>query len=254
MERIRALGVYQKIILILLCVLTAVFAVVYGVTTGRRGYLYQGAILIPREEADATVYSGKVRGTQTIFTVSPEGAVTCQVGARTYGPYVLKEDSTAIPQDSELRDLMTGIELRCGDEIRFRGGVVVQGATKLFFDESGELYNVSSPAYVTKDSADGAGTAAAGGEPSVGVILDLVRGPSLTHLGDGRFYILGVVFCIAGAVEILFTDELYRFHLAFRVRNPEAAEPSDWEIAGRYFAWTVMPIAALVVFCVGLKG
>ena len=97
-------------------------------------------------------------------------------------------------------------------------------------------------------------TVGTGGEPSVGVILDLVRGPSLTHLGDGRFYILGVVFCIAAAVEILFTDELYRFHLSFRVRDPETAEPSDWEIAGRYFAWTVMPIAALVVFCVGLKG
>lgn len=254
MERIRALGVYQKIILILLCVLTVAFAVVYGVTAGRRGYLYQGAILVPRAEAGSTVYSGKVRGTQTSFTVSPEGSVTCQVGARTYGPYTLREDSSAIPQDSELKSQMTGIELRCGDEIRFRGGVVVQGATKLFFDESGELYNVSSPAYVTKDSADGAGTAAASGEPSVGVILDLVRGPSLTHLGDGRFYILGVVFCIAGAVEILFTDELYRFHLSFRVRDPETAEPSDWEIAGRYFAWTVMPIAALVVFCVGLKG
>ena len=254
MERIRALGVYQKIILILLCVLTVTFAVVYGVTTGRRGYLYQGAILVPRAEAGSTVYSGKVRGTQTSFTVSPEGSVTCQVGARTYGPYTLREDSSAIPQDSELKSQMTGIELRCGDEIRFRGGVVIQGATKLFFDESGELYNVSSPAYVTKDSADGAGTAAASGEPAVGAILDLVRGPSLTHLGDGRFYILGVVFCIAGAVEILFTDELYRFHLSFRVRDPETAEPSDWEIAGRYFAWTVMPIAALVVFCVGLKG
>ena len=251
MERIRALGVYQKIILILLCVLTVAFAVVYGVTTGRRGYLYQETILVPAAVGDSTVYSGKVRGTQTSFTVSPEGSVTCQVGARTYGPYVLKEDSTAIPQDSELRDLMTGIELRCGDEIRFRGGVVIQGATKLFFDENGELYTTIRPAYTTDDGVVTVGT---GGEPSVGVILDLARGPSLTHLGDWRFYILGVVFCIAGAVEILFTDELYRFHLAFRVRNPEAAEPSDWEIAGRYFAWTVMPIAALVVFCVGLKG
>lgn len=251
MERIRALGVYQKIILILLCVLTVAFAVVYGVTTGRRGYLYQETILVPAAVGGSTVYSGKVRGTQTSFTVSPEGSVTCQVGARTYGPYTLREDSSAIPQDSELKSQMTGIELRCGDEVRFRGGVVIQGATKLFVDESGELYTTIRPAYTTEDGAVTVGT---GGEPSVGVILDLVRGPSLTHLGDGRFYILGVVFCIAGAVEILFTDELYRFHLAFRVRNPETAEPSDWEIAGRYFAWTVMPIAALVVFCVGLKG
>ena len=251
MERIRALGVYQKIILILLCVLTVAFAVVYGVTTGRRGYLYQETILVPAAVGGSTVYSGKVRGTQTRFTVSPEGSVTCQVGARTYGPYTLREDSSAIPQDSELKSQMTGIELRCGDEVRFRGGVVIQGATKLFFDESGALYTTIRPAYTIDDGTVTVGT---GGEPSIGVILDLARGPSLTHLGDGRFYILGVVFCIAGAVEILFTDELYRFHLAFRVRNPETAEPSDWEIAGRYFAWTVMPIAALVVFCVGLKG
>ena len=63
-----------------------------------------------------------------------------------------------------------------------------------------------------------------------------------------------MVFCIAGAVEILFTDELYRFHLAFRVRNPKTAEPSDWEIAGRYFSWTFMPIAACAIFILGLKG
>lgn len=251
MERIRALGVYQKIILILLCVLTVTFAVVYGVTARRRGYLYQETILVPAAVGGSTVYSGKVRGTQASFTVSPEGSVTCQVGARTYGPYTLREDSSAIPQDSELRSQMTGIELRCGDEIRFRGGVVIQGATKLFFDESGALYTTIRPAYTIDDGTVTVGT---GSEPSVGVILDLVRGPSLTHLGDWRFFILGVVFCIAGAVEILFTDELYRFHLSFRVRDPEAAEPSDWEIAGRYFAWTVMPIAALVVFCVGLKG
>ena len=254
MQRIKNLNGYQKGLLLLMLAMALVFAVVYHGTVSRVGILYQDTIFVPEEEGGVSVYSGKVRGTQTSFTVSPEGSVTCQVGARTYGPYTLREDSSAIPQDSELRSQMTGIELRCGDEIRFRGGVVIQGATKLFFDESGELYNVSSPAYVTKDSADGVGTAAASGEPSVGVILDLVRGPSLTHLGDGRFYILGVVFCIAGAVEILFTDELYRFHLSFRVRDPETAEPSDWEIAGRYFAWTVMPIAALVVFCVGLKG
>lgn len=251
MERVKSLCVYQKIILILLCVLVAVFAVIYGVTTGRRGYLYQGAILVPREEAGSTVYSGKVRGTQTDFTVSSGGSVTCRVGARTYGPYVLREDSTAIPQDSELRDLMTGLELRCGDEVRFRGGVVIQGATKLFFDESGELYTTIRPVYTTDDTDSAAGT---GGEPSIGVILDLARGPSLTHLGDWRVYILGVVFCIAAGLATAFTEELYRFHLSFRVRDPETAEPADWEIAGRYISWTLMPIAAAVIFIAGLKG
>ena len=52
---------------------------------------------------------------------------------------------------------------------------------------------------------------------------------------------------------ILFADELFRWNLAFRIRNAEDAEPSELELAGRYITWTVLPLAALAVFVIGLR-
>ncbi len=64
----------------------------------------------------------------------------------------------------------------------------------------------------------------------------------------------GAVFiCILNAFSILFADELFRWCLAFRIRNADHAEPSDWEIAGRYIGWTVLPIMALALFLMGLQ-
>ena len=52
---------------------------------------------------------------------------------------------------------------------------------------------------------------------------------------------------------MLFADELFRWNASFLVRNAEEAKPSDWEIAGRYITWTVLPIGALVLFILGLR-
>ncbi|MBR3601902.1 MAG: hypothetical protein IKL49_06240 [Lachnospiraceae bacterium] len=52
---------------------------------------------------------------------------------------------------------------------------------------------------------------------------------------------------------MLFADELFCWNLAFQIRNVENAEPSDWEIAGRYIGWTAMTIVALVLFIMGLQ-
>ena len=84
-------------------------------------------------------------------------------------------------------------------------------------------------------------------------ILSLVEGPSLTHKGSWLPYLLGLFLCVATAVTILFADELFRFQLWFQIRSPERAEPSDWELFSRYAAWTALPLAALVVFLLGLQ-
>ena len=63
----------------------------------------------------------------------------------------------------------------------------------------------------------------------------------------------GVFICILNAISILFVDELFRWNLAFQIRNVENAEPSDWEIAGRYICWTGMVIMAMVIFIMGLQ-
>lgn len=62
-----------------------------------------------------------------------------------------------------------------------------------------------------------------------------------------------MVCCVATAVSMLVADELFRIQLSFSIRNVEDAEPSDWEIFGRYVTWTVVPILALLAFIIGLR-
>ena len=90
-------------------------------------------------------------------------------------------------------------------------------------------------------------------EPSVSTILDLMTGPELTHKGEWLLWFGGTCICILTAFSILFADELFRWNMAFQIRNADQAEPSDWEIASRYIFWTGMPLLALFVFIEGLQ-
>lgn len=62
-----------------------------------------------------------------------------------------------------------------------------------------------------------------------------------------------MLLCVVTLLSMLFADELFRFDLSFRVRDPDRAEPSDWEMAGRHISWTLLPVMALVVFIIGLR-
>ena len=184
MERIRSLGRYQKAVLLATALMALVFTAVYLTVTARVGFAFGDAILLDVHEVSADVYTGKVRGETVRFTVNADRSVTFQRGERLYGPYTTAEDPTAVPADSALAAYMTGVELRRGGEVVFRGGVLL---------------------------------------------------------------------CVITALTVLFADELFRWHLSFRIRNADRAEPSDWEIAGRYLSWTALPLLALVVFILGLR-
>ena len=251
--RIRALGKYQKAMLAAAVLLVLVFSVIYPVTMGREGYLYRGAFLTPGQEEGGTVYTGMVNGVQARFTVAPDRAVAFQYGEAAYGPYTAVEDPGAIPESVDMSGL-TGVEVRKGEEVIFRGGVVQQGNTLWLYHENGDLENggitITTSAGVTLDED---GNVVDPNEPSLSTILELMGGPALTHKGDWLPYLLGVFLCAVTAVTILFADELFRFQLSFRVRDVENAEPTDLELFGRYVAWTVLPIAALVIFALGLQ-
>lgn len=244
MARVKVLGRYQKFLLLLMAVMILAFTVIYPIVTARSGFLYEGTILVPSEEDGCTVYSEKIYGTAATFTVSADKTVIFQYGNTVYGPYTVKEDPTAIPKDSDLQTQMTGIELRCGGEIVFRGGVVNSGDWRMLYNEDGSFDLLRS---ITATMSDGTM------EPSVSTILDLTDGPALTHKGTWLGWFGGVLICVIAALTMLFADELFRWNASFLVRNAEEAEPSDWEIAGRYITWTVLPVMAAVIFILGLK-
>lgn len=254
MERIKNLNLYQKSILILMVVMALAFAVLYPMTISKVGYEYMDAILVPSQENGSTVYSGKLEGKQASFTVTEDKTVLFRHGDKTYGPYAAKEDPTAVPKDSEMAQFMTGIELWKGDEMLFRGGVRDMGDFYWTQNADGTGDNMISITYTDSFGIqrDENGNIVDPFEPSVSSILELMDGPELTHKGMGLAWFGAFFLCLVNAISILFADELFRWHLSFRVWNADHLEPSDWVIAGRYISWTVLTVTALVLYIMGL--
>lgn len=237
MEKIKGLNPYQKGVLIFMIVMTLVFSVVYPVTISKVGFKYMDTILVPSQENGSTVYSGKIQGKQAHFTVSEDKTVLFQHGDKTYGPYTAKEDPAAIPTGMETSE--TGVELRQGEKILFRGVIWKTVDSYWLFNEDGTMYG-------TSDRIDSAA-------PSASAILELMNDPELTHKGVWLAWFEAAAICIVNALSVLYEDELFRWNLGFTIRNVYDAEPSEWEIARRYIGWTVLTITALVIFIVGLQ-
>ena len=254
MERIKNLNLYQKAVLVFMIVMSLVFSMVYSRTISKVGFEYKDTILVPSQENGNTYYSGKIHGQQAHFMVSEDKTVVFHYGDKTYGPYTAKEDPTAIPKDKEMHEYMTGVELYQGEELLFRGAVLDAGDYNWLYNEDGTVESLGF--FIgTSDGIeiDENGNVIDPVEPSVSAILELMNDPELTHKGEWLTWFEGVFICILTAFSILFADELFRWNLSFQIRNVEKAEPSDWEIAGRYIGWTVMPIMALVLFILGLR-
>lgn len=254
MERIKCLNRYQKAVLFLMSVMVLVFAVIYFIVINREGFSYHDTIFTPCQENGNTVYSGKIRGIRASFTVSEDKTVVFQYGDKTYGPYTAKEDATAIPKGEEMGEFMTGVELRRGEKILFRGGVLSFEEYLWLYNEDGSIKNLDfTVAGGNGIVMDENGNVIDSMEPSASAILDLMSSPKLTHKGEWGIWFCGVFLCVVTTIFILFADEIFRLNLSFQIRNVELAEPSEWEIAGRYITWTTMPILAMVVFIVGLQ-
>ena len=254
MERMKCLGRYQNGVLLLMIAMIVAFAALYSITVSREGFAYKNAILIPAYEDGSTVYFGKIQGKQANFTVSEDKAVSFQYDGKIYGPYTAREDATAIPKDAGAGDNIVGVELRQGEKILFRGGVSDYGDYLWLYDEDGNMENLDIT--VTTDYGivmDEYGNVIDPMEPSVSTILELMGEPELTHQGEWTAWFSGVFICALNALFILFADELFRWNLRFQIRNADYAEPSDFEIAGRYIGWTVFTLMALAIFIMGLQ-
>jgi len=136
MERIKSLNLFQKCILLLFVIMLAVFTPMYAIVSSREGFEYKDAMLYPSLEGDTTVYSGKLNGKESSFTVIADKTVIFCYDGKTYGPYTVREDPTAIPEDSSLAKYMTGIEILDGEIVYFRGGSFASGGTRMLVDEN----------------------------------------------------------------------------------------------------------------------
>lgn len=249
MDRIRDLDKYQKAVLLFLSALLVIFTVLYPLVSSRKGFEYMGELLQVAEDNGSMIYSGKVNGQQATFTVTEDKTVTFKYGNMSYGPYTAEVDPSATPEDMEF---LTGVEIRNGDEVFFRGGVSRSDNGLVVYDEYGSFegfdFIISSNGIVK----DAYGNIIDQMEPSASTILTLMDGPELISKGDWQFWFYGLIVSIVTAVSILFADELFRWDLRFTIRDADRAEPSDWELGRRYISWTVCSVAALVIYIIGL--
>ena len=255
MERIKSLNRYQKFLLLFMLAMVLCFTVLYPITISRKGFFYRDTILVPRQENGATLYSGKIEGKSACFTVYPDKRVTFTYGDKTYGPYIALEDPSAVPENSGAPEPLTGIELRRGEDIWFRGGMLMQGNDFLLYSEDGSpaalgLFVTMSDGRIINEY----GQVIDPMEPSVYDLVELMTGPQLTHKGSWSIWVSCVLICVITAVSILFADDLFRWQMSFRILNAEDAEPSEWEISARYISWTILPILSLILFIVGLRS
>ncbi len=254
MKRIRDLNGYQRGLLLLLVLLALVFAVLTALTVKRQGFAYRSAILVPREKGDALVYEGRLNGREASFLVSRQGAVEYRYGETVYGPYTLREDPEAVPRGTGFDTVLRGLELRCGEEIVFRGGVLVQSGSRLLFREDGTMEDIR----ITVSAGDGVVTDENGrvidpDEPTASELLELMEGPRLRHRGSWAGWLCGTLLSVVNGATILFADELFRWQLRFRIQNPERAEPSEWEYFSRCLSWTLIALLSLFIYAAGLR-
>lgn len=220
------------------------FLVIYQRTISKVGFEYGDKILVAGMEDGNRVYSGKINNMQVKYTVTEDKTVFYQYDDQTFGPYTAVEDPAAIPEGISSAEEMTGIELRLGDSILFRGGVLkLWGDYRLYDEENASVHTLYQAI-----SANGIQSV----EPAPATILCLMDGPELKHKGQWGSWLVAFFLCVLNAISIFWADELFRLSMTFRISNAKNAEPSDLEITRRYFGWTVLAIAALVLLVRGL--
>ena len=102
-----------------------------------------------------------------------------------------------------MAEYMTGMELRQGEDIMFRGGVWETGDSYWLYNEDGTLDNFGF-SYVTSDGIerDENGDVIDSVEPSAATILELMNAPELTHKGEWFAWFGAVFICVLNTISV----------------------------------------------------
>ena len=245
----------QRVVIFMQGFLILLFLILYC-TVGRQQVMtYSGEYLRCRTSGEVTTYSGKVDGQTAVFAVSPGPVVEYRRGDTLYGPYTIVFDPTAVSDSGVFADRLTGVEIREGDTLLFRGGYLPDSTIFSLFDENGEHYypSLNDPDSFIQVEVAGIPKPAADYTPGPATILRVALRPDVGQRGFFGFFLLGALCCVLCAVSVLYADALFRWNLRFRIKYPDDAEPSDWELFSRWVGWIGLTVLALIIFCYGLN-
>ena len=246
LKRIKALGRFQKCVLAALCIMIAVFTALYIIANRREVVRYGDSFLTKKQSEASTIYSGRNLGRRVEFIVG-EGRVSYRIADKKYGPYTVLIDDSAIPEFYE-NTADFGVELRLGERIVFRGAAVKREYASEYWFFSESIFDETLESDTLELSEYGPDA----DEPLADDLLKFAFGPATERRGNWFIWFIGVFFCALIAIDVMFPDELFRYRMSFRIREPEKAEPSDWELEQRHIGWLLAPFMTAIVFIWGL--
>lgn len=251
LERWRGFSPFQRALLVILAAMILGFGAATLILGGQKGFEYQDTLLRFTQEGEVRRYAGKMDRERAEFTVQPGGTVEYRWGEEAYGPYQVTEEPSAAPEH-----YMTGLEIRQEDQVLFRGGLS-SGTWPVLYDEKGEPFEFLSITYGTsggKVYANGRElTSRDLHEPGLTTVARLVlQEPELTHRGNFGLYLLVTLLAVFNMFQICFPGLVFRWSIMWHVRNPEAAEPSDWYLFSMRAGWVVLTVTAAVLYWLAL--
>ena len=248
----REMSWYRRILLIVLAVMIAGFGIATLAAGGREGMEYQNTLLRFTQEGEVRRYTGRVDGKGAEFTVRPGGRVEYRWGEEVYGPYQVAEDPSAAPEP-----YMTGLEIRQGDRVLFRGGLS-SGMWPILYCEDGEPTEILNITYSTSggkvyDSNGRELTLRDLHEPGLTTVARLaLQEPELTHRGSFALYLLVTLLAAFNIFQICCPGLMFRWSIMWHVRDPAAAEPSEWYIFMERAEWVILTGVAAVLYWLAL--
>ena len=251
-ENWKEMSWYRRILLVLLAAMILSFGIATLIAGGREGMGYRDALLYVTQEGEVRRYAGRVDGKRTEFTVRPGGTVEHRWGEEVYGPYQVAEVPSAAPER-----YMTGLEIRQGGQVLFRGGFF-GGEWPILYDEEGEPFELLSVTYGTSggrvyDPTCRELTQRDLHEPGLATVAELaLQGPELTHRGDLGLYLLVTLLAAFDMFQICCPGLMFRWSIMWHVRDPGAAEPSEWYILMERIEWAVFAGLAAVLYWMAL--
>ena len=247
MTHVKNLNSYEKCVLLLLAVMLVVFTPIYSVVSSKEGFEYKGTMLYPSVDEDTTVYNGKLNGKEVSFTVALDKVITFQYGDKIYGPYIVREDASAIPKGLPNAERMTGVEILVGEIVYFRGGMRVTVGGKRSLYGQGDLSNANY---------QGISYSTAGFDsmaPAPVVILELADGPQLTSRGDWGNWLRCVLASVLMAIGILRDKKLVRNNMSSQIGDVNILGSSERAFVIRYIGLTCVSVLILIMYIAGLK-
>lgn len=253
-EKWKELSLFQRVLLVILTAMILGFGIATPIVGARKGIEYRDTLLYFTREGEVRRYAGWIGGRRAEFTVTPERTVEYRWGEEVYGPYQVVEDPAAAPEH-----YMTGLEIRQGGRVLFRGGFM-GGEWPILYGEDGEPFDILS---ITFGGSGGKVYDSNGKElsqrdlhePGLSTVARLaLREPELTHRGGFGLYLLVTLLAAFNMFQICFPGFMFRWSIMWHVRDPYAAEPSDFYITMEKIEWVVLTVAAAVLYWLAMTA